>query len=253
MKNISSLIYTAIYDLYHIDFSPEISTAPKPELGEYCVNIFPIVKQVGKAPNMISEEVAKKLAENTEIFVSTSATGGYVNFFLTDTVWIELFTSITNLGPREKNNKTAIIENFSLNVGKPLHIGHLCPTSTGQSIINIHRYLGWHVIVDNHMGDWGSLFGKLIVGYERYGDHMKLERDGVDHLMDIYVAISADIETDTNIEQECRDAFRRLSSGDEILMKMWGEFTTYSLEKAYQIVNILHVYCDVAVGESYYE
>jgi arginyl-tRNA synthetase len=122
MQNISSLISTAIQDLYSVDFSPEISPAPKPELGEYCVNIFPIVKIVGKAPNIISEEVAKKLAENTEIFVSTSATGGYVNFFLTNKVWIELFSSIMNLKRKEKNGKRAIVEIFSLNVGKPLHI-----------------------------------------------------------------------------------------------------------------------------------
>ena len=91
MQKITSLIQDSIKSLYGIEFSPEISPAPKPELGEYCVNIFPIVKQVGKAPNLISEEVANELAKNTEIFVSTSATGGYVNFFLTDSIWIEIF------------------------------------------------------------------------------------------------------------------------------------------------------------------
>ena len=91
MQKITSLIQKSIKSLYGIEFSPEISPAPKPELGEYCVNIFPIVKQVGKAPNVISEEVANELAKNTEIFVSTSATGGYVNFFLTDSIWIEIF------------------------------------------------------------------------------------------------------------------------------------------------------------------
>ena len=94
MQNISSLISLTIKSLYGIDFSPEISPAPKKELGECCVNIFPIVKQVGKAPNIISEEVAKELAKKTEIFKGTSATGGYMNFFLTDTIWTGMFADL---------------------------------------------------------------------------------------------------------------------------------------------------------------
>ena len=96
MQHIQELISKSLRSLYSIDFTPEISPAPKPELGEYCVNIFPIVKQVGKAPNVISEEVAKELAKQSNIFRSTSATGGYVNFFLADTVWMELFRQIVN-------------------------------------------------------------------------------------------------------------------------------------------------------------
>jgi arginyl-tRNA synthetase len=133
MQNIQTLISENIKSLYGIDFSPEISPAPKPELGEYCVNIFPIVKQVGKAPNMISEEVAKKLAENTEIFVSTSATGGYVNFFLTDKVWIDLFSNLEQNPPnplsQEGTKSTIIVDYIGANIGKPLHIGHLCTPS----------------------------------------------------------------------------------------------------------------------------
>lgn len=94
MQHIQEIISKAIHELYHLDFNPEISPAPKPELGEYCVNIFPIVKSVGKAPNVISEEVAKELGNNSQIFKGTSATGGYVNFFLTDKVWIDTFKEL---------------------------------------------------------------------------------------------------------------------------------------------------------------
>lgn len=96
MQNIQEHIHRIINSLYGIDFTPEISPAPKPELGEYCVNVFPIVKQTGKAPNIISEEVANELAKQSEIFHSTSATGGYVNFFLADTVWMDLFRELGN-------------------------------------------------------------------------------------------------------------------------------------------------------------
>jgi arginyl-tRNA synthetase len=122
MQNILSLITDTIHSLYDVDFSPEISVAPKPELGEYCINVFPLAKTARKAPNILSEEIATALAKHTDIFVSTNATGGYVNFFLTDRVWLEIFQNVTNLNPKEKNGKKAIMEIFSLNVGKPLHI-----------------------------------------------------------------------------------------------------------------------------------
>ncbi|GAB0174815.1 MAG: arginine--tRNA ligase [Candidatus Altimarinota bacterium] len=253
MKNIETLISESLKSLYGVDFFPEISPAPKPELGEYCVNIFPIVKQVGKAPNIISEEVAKELAKHSDIFKNTSATGGYVNFFLSDRVWMEIFSKIGDLNQKDKNGKNAIMEIFSLNVGKPLHIGHLCPTSTGQAIVNVHRYLGWNIIVDNHMGDWGSLFGKLIVGYQKYGNDKKLHSDGVEHLQELYVQITADIETNPEVDEECKEAFRKLSKGDKELMELWGEFTRTSLEKANAVVAKLHVYNDVAIGEAFYE
>lgn len=91
MKTINSIIKSTLEMLYNSDYTPEISVAPKPELGEYCINVFPLAKTAGKAPNLISEEVATELAKYTDVFVSTSATGGYVNFFLTDAVWLELF------------------------------------------------------------------------------------------------------------------------------------------------------------------
>ena len=250
---ISSLISETIASLYSIDFTPDISPAPKLELGEYCVNIFWLVKQVGKAPNIISEEVATELAKYTEVFLSTSATGGYVNFFLTDEKWIDIFQEHAHGKIHPKNWKKAIMEIFSLNVGKPLHIGHLCPTSTGQAIVNVHRYLGWDVIIDNHMWDWWSLFGKLIVGYEKYGNEQKLEADGVDHLMEVYVQITSDIEKDISVDQECKDAFKKLSQWNIELMNLWGKFTKASLEKADTVIAKLHVYSDVAIGESYYE
>lgn len=95
MQNISSLISSAIQSLYQIDFSPEITPAPKAELGEYCIGVFQLAKPLGKAPNIIATELAGELVKHTDIFASTSSIGGYVNFFLTDTVWLELFESLT--------------------------------------------------------------------------------------------------------------------------------------------------------------
>lgn len=94
MQNIHSLISTTIKSLYNIDFTPEISPAPKPELGEYCIGVFQLAKPLGKAPNQIAAELADELAKHTETFISTNSIGGYVNFFLADSVWISLFSVI---------------------------------------------------------------------------------------------------------------------------------------------------------------
>jgi arginyl-tRNA synthetase len=164
MQHINSLISQTIESLYQISYSPEITTAPKAELGEYCINIFPIVKTVAKAPQALSTEIAEDLAKHTDIFTSTNATGGYVNFFLTDKVWISLFADIYKNGEsvRANKEKTIVVDYIGANVGKPLHIGHICTPSIGQVICNTYRHLGYRVIGDSHFGDWGGIFGKLI-------------------------------------------------------------------------------------------
>jgi arginyl-tRNA synthetase len=168
-------------------------------------------------------------------------------------VWQEIFSDVKNIAPRVKNGKRAIMEIFSLNVGKPLHIWHLCPTSTGQAIVNVHKYLWWDIIVDNHMWDWWSLFGKLIVWYQKYWNAEKLQNDWVEHLQELYVKITSDIEKDPNVDQECKDAFVKLSRWDKELMELWWIFTKTSLKKAYQVVEKLHVYNDIAIWEAFYE
>ncbi len=259
MQNISSLISLTIKYLYGIDFSPEISPAPKKELGECCVNIFPIVKQVGKAPNIISEEVAKELAKKTEIFKGTSATGGYVNFFLTDTIWTGMFADlcekqeIKSLSTEEWEEKgTIVVDYIGANIGKPLHIGHLCTPSIGQSLINTYRYLGYRVIGDTHVWDWG-LFGKLIAAHKRYGTPDGLEKKWVEYLLDLYIDITTRCEEDPEVEEYCRNEFKKLSEWDEENMKLWWEFTSVSLKAMNAILATIHVIPDYDIGESFYE
>lgn len=144
MQHISEHISKTIETLYSIDFSPILSAAPKPELGEYCINVFPLTKSVGKSPNIIAEEIANELKKKDDIFLSTSATGGYVNFFLTDTIWKGIFEDRTEKKIGEK--KTIVVDYIGANAGKPLHIGHICTPSIGQVIVNIYHHLGYEVI-----------------------------------------------------------------------------------------------------------
>jgi arginyl-tRNA synthetase len=155
MKHLHDIIRTKIQKLYNADFSPVISPAPKRELGEYCISIFPLAKPLGKTPNIIASEIAEVLSQNKEIFISTNAIGGYVNFFLSDTVWMETFKSL-QFPEQVKPGKgpTMVVDYIGANVGKPLHIGHICTPSIGQVICNVYRHLGYNVIGDSHFGDW---------------------------------------------------------------------------------------------------
>ena len=145
MQTVKTALKETFQTLYGIDIVPDMSIAPKPELGEYCINVFPLAKTLGKAPNIISEEVTKNLEAKKDIFVSTSATGGYVNFFLTNTIWGGIFSEITS-AKHAKKNETIVVDYIGANVGKPLHIGHICTPSVGQAICNVYRHLGYEVI-----------------------------------------------------------------------------------------------------------
>lgn len=252
MNALNTLISQTLQSLYNSDYSPEISIAPKPELGEYCINIFPLAKTAWKAPNLIAEEVAAELAKQSDTFVSTSATGGYVNFFLTNTIWAEIFWWLEKTWHTSKN-ETIVVDYIGMNVGKPPHIGHICTPLLWQSIINILRYLWYHVISDSHLGDWGLLFGKLIVGYKKYGNKEKLEHDAIDHLLEIYIAINTDAEKSEQIEQDCRDAFRELSNWNPEYTKLWAEFTKASIETNKKMLTLMHIYQDYDIWESFYE
>lgn len=147
--------------------SPSISldTPPKKELGDFSFNVFPYAKITKLAPPVIAEKVAEALRQRMEYFRDVSIMGGYVNFFLTNASWADLFSSLS-IGNKPARNETVVVDYIGANAGKPLHIGHICTPSIGQAILNTHEYLGYTVIGDSHFGDWGGIFGKLILAWK---------------------------------------------------------------------------------------
>ncbi len=157
MQNIASIIASHISNLYvDISFSPTLSAPPKPEHGEYCFGVFTLAKPLGKSPNIIAEEIATELRKDVSHFTQVNTIGGYVNFSCTAVVWMEILNTISNpemIKPGKR--ETIVVDYIGANAGKPLHIGHLCTPSIGQTICNIYNHLGYKVIGDSHFGDWG--------------------------------------------------------------------------------------------------
>ncbi len=252
MPNLTSIISSHISDLYgDIWFFPTLSAPPKSEHGEYCFGVFTLAKPVGKAPNIIAEEIATELHKDVTHFTQVNVIGGYVNFSCTSWVWINIFSDVQKM-KIEKKWETIIVDYIGANIGKPLHIWHLCTPSVGQSIINTYSYLGYHVIGDTHIGDWW-LFGKLIAAHKLLGRENGLKEKWVEYLLELYIAITAQCEADKSIEEYCRNEFRKLSDGDEENMKLWGEFTSVSLKSMNATLETIHVKPDYDIGESFYE
>ncbi|MBP6981537.1 arginine--tRNA ligase [Candidatus Gracilibacteria bacterium] len=262
MEYISEVISNTIKNLYGVDFSPTISPAPKPELGEYCINVFPLAKSAGKSPNILAEEIANKLKKEEEIFVSTSATGGYVNFFLTDSIWIKIFEDTSE--KKNQENKTIVVDYIGANAGKPMHIGHICTPSIGQVICNTYRHLGYTVIGDSHYGDWGGIFGKLIAaGKRETRGNMDIlmkntETIGVNYLLDLYQKATKWIDEEktdgkSDFDQTTRAEFQKLSHGDTENIELWKTFTSISLTETEKKLDLLNVRATYNIGESFYE
>lgn len=254
METIYTILATAIAKVYPtIEFSKENITSPKEEFWEYCITVFPFLKTLGKPVGEVTEAIANALREDTAHIAAVNIIGGYVNITFTDIVWKEIFDEIVTPKLYPLKNETIVVDYIGMNVWKPPHIGHICTPLLGQAIINMLRYTGYTVIGDSHLGDWGSLFGKLIVGYEKYGNKELLERDAITHLLDVYVAINADIEKDSSIEDQTRLAFKKLSEGDSYYTNLWSEFTKATIKTNTEILNRMHIHQDYDIGESFYE
>jgi len=201
-----------ISDIFQVQIPEKmivLQTPPSSELGEYALVCFPFAKLVGKAPQEIASCIADALSQDSA-YVRVQADNAFVNISLSDTAYIDFIES-SQIQQYPSQDKTVVVDYMGPNIGKPPHIGHLCTPNFGQPTINLLRHFGYTVHSDMHQGDWGSIFGKLIAAWKRYGDEQDFQKDPVDHLFRLYVRISAEAEEDESIAQECRDTFRALS------------------------------------------
>lgn len=250
---VSKILIQTIKELYAIDLNEiKLENPPKKELGDFCFGPFMLAKTTGKNPTIISNELKNSLENNTH-FLELTIAGPYLNFKLSYEFYTQLFLHEIQTIPQIGNGKTVVVDYIWANVWKPLHIGHMCTPNQGQVTCNLFRLLGYKVIWDSHLWDWGIIFWKLILAYKMWWDETKLRQNAVNHLFELYVKITAESEKDETLEEKTRAEFKALSQGNPESVNYWKEFTAYSISAMQVQLNRLNVKPDFDIWESFYE
>ncbi len=234
-----------------------IELPPNTDLGDYAFPCFKLAKALKKSPQMIAEELKEKLTLDENI-TKIEIVGGYLNFFINKVILSkEVLEEIENkkesYGSNSSGeNKTVLVEYSSPNIAKPFHIGHLRNTVIGASLYKIYKFLGYNTVGINHLGDYGTQFGKMIEGYKRWEKEYDIENNPIDELTNIYVRINNLCKEDESVLELCRDNFRKLEEGDEYCLEVWNKLKDLSLKEFQKTYDLLGVKFDSLKGEAFY-
>lgn len=228
------------------------------KMGDYALPCFKLAKEMKKSPVIIANEIKEKIEMPNQYISKIEAVNGFLNIFINNEMLIEnvldeMESKKENYGSSNiGNGKNIIVEYSSPNIAKPFHVGHLRTTVIGRALYNMYKFLGYNTIGINHLGDWGTQFGKLIEGYKRFGNEYDLEENPIDKLTEIYVRINELCKEDESVLDDCRNNFKKLEDGDEYCTQVWQKFKDLSLKEFQRIYDILDVHFDSNNGESFY-
>ena len=233
-----------------------IEIPPKPEMGDFAFPCFKLAKVYHKAPPLIAKELSEKI-EQPDFLSEIRVMGGYLNLFVDKSQYakkiVDNYLNSDNYGGSDEGSgKTICIDYSSPNVAKNFHVGHLRTTIIGNSIYKIYEKLGYHVERINHLGDWGTQFGKLIVAYKRWGSKEAVETNGISELMSIYVKFHDEAEKEPSLNDEARAWFTKMEHGDEEALSIWKWFRDISLKEFLRVYDMLGIEFDSYAGESFY-
>ena len=238
---------------------PAIETPPDPAMGHLAFPCFRLAKEWQKAPPQIAQELAAKLEEARPAWLGQAvATGPYVNIFLDRAVFAaDVLVEVLDAGQEygsahQGEGKTVLVEYSSPNIAKHFHVGHLGTTIIGKSLDNIYRFLGYDVTSINHLGDWGTQFGKLITAYLKWGSREEIEKTEIDGLVKLYVRFHEEAEKDPSLNDEARAWVVKMQDGDEEGLLLWRWFIELSLQEFNRLYNQMGISFDLIRGESYY-
>lgn len=229
----------------------------KPEMGDYAFPCFRLAKTMRKAPNMIAADICSKIEEN-KIFSKIEPVAAYINFFTDKSVYAaEVMESIAKMGENygtseEGKEKTIVIDYSSPNIAKPFHVGHLRSTVIGSALYKIFEKMGYECVGVNHLGDWGTQFGKLIEAYKLWGSKEEVEEKGISELTRIYVKFHEEAEKDPSLDDRARAWFVKMQDGDEEAITLWKWFYDISIKEFERVYEKLGVKFDHYTGESFY-
>ncbi|NLK36858.1 MAG: arginine--tRNA ligase [Epulopiscium sp.] len=234
-----------------------IEVPPNTEMGDYAYPCFKLAKVFRKAPPMIAAELMEKL-EKPDFIDEIKVQGAYLNFFTNKSVYVsEVLTEVLkktyDFGKSDiGQGKTIVIDYSSPNIAKPFHVGHLRSTVIGNAIYKIYEALGYQCEGVNHLGDWGTQFGKLIVAYKKWGSKEAVEEGGIQELMRIYVKFHDEAEKEPALDDEARGWFVKMQDGDEEALSLWKWFYDISIKEFERVYQMLGVTFDAYTGESFY-
>lgn len=235
-----------------------LETPPSYDMGDYAMPCFKMAKIFRKSPNLIAEDIVNMIGEN-KYFENIENKGAYVNFFVnkelfSETVLKEVYEKenkygATNIG----KNRNVIVEFSSPNIAKPFHIGHIRSTVIGHSIYKIYDFLGFNTIAINHLGDYGTQFGKLIVAYKAWGDRKVIESNPIPELLKLYIKFHEEVEKKPELDDKAREWFFKLEEGEDPEAKeLWQWIRDVSLKEFNRVYEMLNIKFDSLAGESFY-
>lgn len=234
-----------------------IAVPPDNKMGDYALPCFKFAKVMRKSPVAIAEELKNTFATDDAIS-EVEAVNGYLNFRVNRTALVkETLEKIAEQGEAfgssdMGNGKTICIDYSSVNIAKPFHIGHLSTTVIGGALYRIFKFLGYNAVGINHLGDYGTQFGKLIYAYKHWGSEEAVKEGGVKELTRLYVRYHKESENDPSMDDEARSYFKLIENGDEECVKLFNLFKEITLKEVEKIYDELDIKFDSYAGESFY-
>lgn len=244
-------------DLPFEELERTIEVPPEEKMGDYAFPCFILSKKLKKAPDKIASELAAQL-QPKDLIEKIYSIGPYVNFRvskekLAQVVLSQISEQGESYGGDESGKGNTIVIDFSSpNIAKPFGVGHLRSTVIGNALYNLHKSLGYKCVGINHLGDWGTQFGKLIVAFRKWGDEKKLKSDPINTLYDLYVEFHKKAEQDPSLDEESRIWFKKLEDGEKEATDLWKGFKDYSLKDFQKVYKMLGIEFDSYAGESFY-
>ena len=257
-KTLANLLATYT-DLPVEDISQAIETPADSKLGDLAFPCFRLAKAMKKAPPIIAQEIAGRIqAEGLPWLSGAKATGPYVNVFINRSQFAtNVLEAMQKAGhaygaSTQDSGRKVLVEYSSPNIAKHFHVGHLGSTVIGKVLDNLYRFLGYDVTSINHLGDWGTQFGKMIVAYKKWGSKDKIEKTEIDGLVKLYVKFHEEADKDPSLDDEARSWVVKMQNGNEEGMALWQWFVDLSLREFDRLYKRLGISFDLTRGESYY-
>ena len=227
-------------------------------MGDYAFPCFKLAKELRKAPQIIATEIYEKLEVEEELFSKVEIVGGYINFYTNNTALVKDVLSEYNENKEKYGDskigegKNVVIDYSAPNIAKPFHIGHLRSTVIGGALYNVYKFLDYNVIGVNHLGDYGTQFGKLIEGYKMWEDEYDIDSNPIDELTKIYIRINELCKQDESVLENCRNNFKKLEDKDPYCVEIWERFRKLSLKEFQRVYDMLGSKFDSWNGEAFY-